>query len=627
MILSLREKLSGVVAIAIIAIIAVPLAFFGVESLFLSGDRVNTVGSVNGYDITEDDLARSVLNNENRLRQVLGENFSEDLIDRGQLESQALQGLVEFKLYQDHAEDSGMGVTSNSAAEQIRAIPQFQIDGQFSEVVFRRYITDLGYTGATFLDAYQDDVVAQQLMTGIQTSSFATESMLQSNIAISQEKRSYQTILLPVTSVLDGVNVPEADIEFYYQENPQDYQRAEQASLDYLVVSAEDFITKVEVNDAEIVSRFDLMKAAQPARREAAHILVSEAPEDAHIAVLDQIQARLEEGAEFGDLAAEYSDDPGSASNQGVLGFTNGDIFPAEFEAALAELNVGEVSAPVLTSAGFHIIKLLGVEQEPLDLEAERAGIDEEIRREKATEAYRASLDSLRDITFSSESLEEIIAGFSDTATLSASETSLFDRQSGEGIAAQESVRTAAFSSVVMEEGLLEMVETSETQTVIVKLKDQLAAGLYPLEDVRENIVDLLKIQGGTALLEEKAKAIVARLEAGEESEDVAAEETLEWQVQIDATRGVAGSAGQVIFATPLNQPMPIVSSSVLPSGDYLIYVIDGVAQGSLDEFNELQKDQLALQLGQAVGSSENLAYAKSLRANAKIKMKIDVEY
>eukprot|EP00903_Cladosiphon_okamuranus_P004365 g4363.t1 len=202
----------------------------------------------------------------------------------------------------------------------------------------------------------------------------------------------------------------------------------------------------------------------------AAHILVEVEDNDAHLSVLDEIQVKLEEGVDFAELAAEYSDDIGSSGSGGLLGYSDGASFPAEFEAELIQLEVGEVSGPVLTDAGVHIIKLMNVDQAEFNLEDQYSSLEQELLLEKAGDIYRQNLERLRDAAFSTDNLEQLIADFSE----------------------------------------------------------------------------------GSALLEGRVEEIQARLNAGEEPEDVARSEEIEWQVQLDAVRGTGGALGQAVFAAPI---------------------------------------------------------------------------
>ncbi len=628
MIRSLREKLSGTVAVAIIVLIAIPLAFIGLDSLFLTGNKISNIGSVNGKGISEIDFARAVAARETQVAQLLGENYNAEIVDQARIESAALSGLVDLNLLLDHAEEGSMGYTEEFVVGQIRQAPEFQVDGQFSDALFSSYMGQLGFTASTFIDALGEEIVSSQLRVGLQTSTIATQQMIENAIAVSQEKRNYQTLLLPVEAVLDSVEVTAEEISAFYQENTQQFEQPERVSLNYVQLSASNFLDDVEVTRDEVEQRFAAVKSSLPARRQAAHILIESESDDSHFAVLDEIQLELENGVAFEELAEKYSSDIGSAGNGGLLGFTDGNAFPAAFESALAALEVDAVSAPVLTDAGFHIIKLVSIDEETFELEDEYANIESEIRLQKATDVYRRNLERFTEASFSTDNLEQLIADFASIKELEVASTPLFVRSRGEGIAANDTVRAAAFSNdVLVNQYNSEAIEIDDASAVIVHLRDRIEPGVAALEEVSDEIGEILKVNKGTILLESRAAEIEARLNAGDDMEEVASEEDVEWEVQLDVLRGAGGVAGRSVFAAEIDGDFPIIGSDVQPNGDYLIYSIDSVAKGSLDDFNEAQVSQLAIQMSQLVAEAENNAYINTLRDEADIDFKIDVEY
>ena len=399
-------------------------------------------------------------------------------------------------------------------------------------------------------------------------------------------------------------------------------------SLNYVQLSASNFLDDVEVTRDEVEQRFAAVKSSLPARRQAAHILIESESDDSHFAVLDEIQLELENGVAFEELAEKYSSDIGSAGNGGLLGFTDGNAFPAAFESALAALEVDAVSAPVLTDAGFHIIKLVSIDEETFELEDEYANIESEIRLQKATDVYRRNLERFTEASFSTDNLEQLIADFASIKELEVASTPLFVRSRGEGIAANDTVRAAAFSNdVLVNQYNSEAIEIDDASAVIVHLRDRIEPGVAALEEVSDEIGEILKVNKGTILLESRAAEIEARLNAGDDMEEVASEEDVEWEVQLDVLRGAGGVAGRSVFAAEIDGDFPIIGSDVQPNGDYLIYSIDSVAKGSLDDFNEAQVSQLAIQMSQLVAEAENNAYINTLRDEADIDFKIDVEY
>ena len=625
MIQSFREKLSGVIAIALIILIAIPLAFFGVDSLFLSSNRIADVAEVNGKNITELELERAVVARRNQIAQMLGENFSPDMISDQQLRQTAINDLITQKLYLAEAGDLDIGVSDRFLASQLLSIPQFTLDGQFSDALFRNYLGQMGYTSASFMESFSDELTIQQLTGALVGTGLSTDISVAELIAVAQETRSYQTIEIPVDSVLEGVQVTAEEIASYYQQNGQDFQRAEQVSVDYVSLSRDMFLGSVEASAEEVTERFDMLQASQPTQREVAHILVEPKDDDSHLATLDSLQARLEAGESFDALAEELSDDIGSSANGGYLGFSSGDTFPFEFEQALLELDVDAFSAPVQTEAGFHIIKLLAVQSTPLNIEEEYTGLELRVKQEKAEELYVEALEEFNEAAFSTSDLDQLIESMAPYAELVIDSSLPFERNQGVGIATNAQVRGVAFGPIVLEDKLnSEVIELSDTRAVVIHLNEYFQAGIAPLGRVREQITETLRIEKATGLLADQAEMLVAELQEGADLEELARREDLEWQVKLDERRGAGGSVGDQIFALELDSGLPQAGSFVQPEGGYIVYRLDSVEAGSINGVAPAEMRQLRSQLSRQVSNAEFDAYTATLREEADISVAID---
>lgn len=627
MIQSFREKLSGVIAITLIVLIAIPLAFFGVDSLFLTSNRLADVGEVNGEKISELELERAMVTRRNQIAQMLGENYSPDIISDEQLRQTAMNDLITQKLFLSESEELHLGVSDQLLAEQLLDIPQFKLDNQFSDVLFRNYLGQMGFTSATFMENFSNELKVRQLTTSILGSGLSTDLAVGELVGVAQETRSYQYVEIPVDSILDDIEVSDEEINAYYEQSDLEFQQPEKVSVDYVNLNRDMFIGSVEVTSEEVMERFKLLQASQPTQREVAHILVELSDDESHIEKLETIQSRLESGDEFEALAKEFSDDVGSSSNGGYLGFSSGDTFPFEFEQALVDLEVNGTSGPVQTESGFHIIKLLAVQSTPLDIETEYAGLELSAKQEKAEDFYVEAMEAFNDAAFSTSDLDQLVEDMKSYVDLKIESTTAFERNRGVGIATNAQLRAVAFGSIVLEDELnSEVVELSDTSAVVIHLKEYIEAGIAPLEQVSAEISDSLRIEKATDLLAERASTLADELKQGAEPEDIARREELEWQVKIDERRGTGGSIGNQIFALSLADDLPQSGSLVQPAGGYIVYRLDRVEAGSIESLAPSEKRQLRSQLSRQVSNAEFDAYTATLREDADIDVSIAVE-
>ncbi len=626
MIQNLRERLSGAVAVGLIILIAIPLAFFGIESIFMS-QRVVDLGDVNGEVITQMDFERAIAVRNNQMMSQMGENYSPDMVDSELVRQAALNDLVVARLYLSEAREQDMSVSDAQISATLLSTSAFLLDGEFSETLFRNYLANMGYTSSEFMESYRNDLTSRQLTSGLLSSGFSTDMQVQNIIAVSQQQRSYEYLRIPVEAVIDQVVVSDEQIQAFYDDNRDMFEQPEMVSVNYVRLTRDQFLDQVEASEEEIQERFDILQAQQPAQYEVAHILVEDTEGSAE--KLNQIQSRLEAGEDFAAVAEELSDDIGSSANAGYLGFTDGNTFPAEFEAAVSELAVDEVSAPVQTDAGFHVIKLLSVEESSLDFEDEYAAIELQVKQEQAESLYVEALEQLREASFSTADLDELLAEMAlIDVELDVETTEPFQQDFGTGIAANAQVRAVAFGPIVREDNLnSEVVELSDTNAVVVHLDNYYPAGVAPLEQVREEITENLRIEQANRLLADRAEAMAEELEAGASIAELAEREELQSQTATDQVRQAATPEGRQIFNVALSGPLPVTGTIEQPQGGYLVYRLNNVEAGSLDNFSPTQQRMFRQQLGGQAVSAEFNAYTETLRASADIDLSIDYEY
>ena len=626
MIQSLRENLSGGVAIVLVTLIAIPLAFFGVESIFLNSTRVNDVATVNGEEITELELERAVVNQMNQLLAYIGSSDA-SLIDESLVRPAALEQLIEQKTLVSKAKQDNLGVSDQFLARQIRSIETFQVGGQFNEAAFSSFLVNYGYTVNTFMEALTEESVANLMLSGIRASSFSTQGDLERRIALVNETRSYQYFTIPQADIIAAVEIPYEDVEAYYSFYQEDYREPEKVSLDYVSLSPslflEDTINYPNLSDL-VLERFDLLKQQQGDQKRVAHILFEDTDTKSVSDQVEEVQIRLQSGENFADLASEYSADIGSAGFGGDLGFTQGATFPDAFEAAVSELDAGEVSPAVETDAGTHLIRVSEVTETNFELETQYASIELEIRNELAEEEYLAAVDDLTGLAFSTDNLEQLVEAFSDGEKLEILSTEPFTESLGNGIATSSQVRTVAFGENVLRSDYNEVIQVSETESVVVHLKEYFESAIPSIEAVEEQIIAQLKAEEATVALQEVAQDLETEIANGATLDSVAEREGYAWQAAIDSPRATGGEVGSLIFSTLVDVGFPVVGGGQTANGDYHVYRITEARAGELIDQTDEQLLQAREQIALERSEMEWIAYTASLEANSNIDRKVD---
>lgn len=612
---SFRTNMRGI-ALFIVIIIAGIFALTGTGSLFVSGTGSEAVLTVNNESVSALRV-QQVLSSEKQRILRQNEGLDPALLDDEIIRPQVIQQLISRKVIAQSAVEQGFGASSKAVSELILATPGFQADGRFDQEVFRYMIRNQGFTSATFVETVKEDLLIQQFVQGLTSTHFVTDAELANLASFTEQQRDYYYLTLPMQPIFDTVEITEQQILDHYQQTKLKYQTQEQVSVESIELSAAQLAAEQSVTKQQIQARFDQEAESinMADSLQAAHILLT----DPSAETLAEIQAKLDSGSDFAALAKEYSDDFASADSGGDLGFTTGETFPAAFEAALAALEVGQVSAPVATDAGTHFIKLLDRQKESFELASESGRIEQELLREAASDLLVEKLEMLKELSFNSETLAEVAADLN----LEANVSEPFSRAGGQGIAAFPAVVKAAFSPEVLEDKYAsEVLDLGDDRYVVIKLQQYLPSRQKQLDEVRAGVETNLRQTIARQLLAEQGAALLARVQAGESVEAVAKSAGLQWQAGQKVKRGdrsVNEEVKMAVFQMEAPADKPTIQSFSAANADYIIASLQAVTPGDLSQLSQEQKANLSFAV-QSTNSSRDLeAYQASLLAKADI--------
>jgi peptidyl-prolyl cis-trans isomerase D len=604
------------IALFIVIIIAGIFALTGTGSLFVSGTGSEAVLTVNNESVSALRV-QQVLSSEKQRILRQNEGLDPALLDDEIIRPQVIQQLISRKVIAQSAVEQGFGASSKAVSELILATPGFQADGRFDQEVFRYMIRNQGFTSATFVETVKEDLLIQQFVQGLTSTHFVTDAELANLASFTEQQRDYYYLTLPMQPIFDTVEITEQQILDHYQQTKLKYQTQEQVSVESIELSAAQLAAEQSVTKQQIQARFDQEAESinMADSLQAAHILLT----DPSAETLAEIQAKLDSGSDFAALAKEYSNDFASADSGGDLGFTTGETFPAAFEAALAALEVGQVSAPVATDAGTHFIKLLDRQKESFELASESGRIEQELLREAASDLLVEKLEMLKELSFNSETLAEVAADLN----LEANVSEPFSRAGGQGIAAFPAVVKAAFSPEVLEDKYAsEVLDLGDDRYVVIKLQQYLPSRQKQLDEVRAGVETNLRQTIARQLLAEQGAALLARLQAGESVEAVAKSAGLQWQAGQKVKRGdrsVNEEVKMAVFQMEAPADKPTIQSFSAANADYIIASLQAVTPGDLSQLSQEQKANLSFAV-QSTNSSRDLeAYQASLLAKADI--------
>jgi len=611
---SFRTNMRGI-ALGIVIVIGAIFAFSGTGSL-LTVANIDTAIVVNDVNVSENDVIRAI---SNQKRQILSENEGLDpaVLSDEMMRPGAIEQLITQELLKQASIGQNLTLSQQDITNIILDIDGFQSDGKFDQNMYRFAIQRQGYTSAMFSDVLKNDAVVQQLVAGISSTAFTTNTELSALAGVTEQQRDYYYLKLPIEGIEKAVQLSDTQITGYYEKNLDVFTTAPEVRIDYIELNSELLMDASAITENKVLARFEeeVGNRNMAESRQAAHILLSESTAE----VVEEIQAKIDAGVEFAVLAKDYSEDFGSAESGGDLGYTSGETFPEAFEKALAELEVGQISGPVSTDAGTHFIKLLDVQQESYELSEQRSRIERELIQESTSDLLVEKLQNLKELSFNAESLAEVAADVG----LELKTSEAFPQSGGGGVAAFPAVIKAAFSTeVVNDQYASEVLELGNDRYLVLKLNEYIAARQQELPEVRERVVQLVTDDVSKNQLAAQGGALLARVMAGESVETVAKSENLSWQVVIDGTRRNTDSdaeIGQKVFSLPKPVAESVVESFYLSNGDFVVASLTGVTEGRLDRLTKQQKASLVGAATVSRGSRDLAAYEQSLLAKSTI--------
>jgi peptidyl-prolyl cis-trans isomerase D len=630
MLQKLREKTSGWIAGAILVLLIVPFAFFGVENYFTQ-PAATYVAKVNDTEIEQQQYSKRFDEFRSQMRQMMGDRFDPAQFESAETKRQVLDRLIDEELLRQAAENSGVIVPAERIRQEIAQIPAFQAEGKFSPEQYRAILAAQNMSPRSFQDRLQRDLMLQAIPSELVSSGFVTDAYLSRYLALRDQTRSFDYLLLPPPGADQVGEIDEAQLQAHYEKNADRYVEPETVVLEYLELDASTLEVPVSADESTLRQRYEEQKTryVEPEQRLASHVLISvdaNADAEAQKAAQAKAQSIAEQarapGADFAALAKAHSEDPGSKNTGGDLGWIEKGITDPAFEAALYAMQPGTISDPVKGADGWHVIQLR-------EVKAEAGKPFEEVR----AEIEREYLDGERERKHSEIAGKLIDVIYRDPSTLAAASTELglpiqrterFSREGGPGIAANPEVLRAAFSDpVLVDRAVSDPIDLGPSHSVVVRVAEHTPAKPRKFEVVRDQVRESLVAELAAEKSREEAKAALEKLRAGGTLAALAAERKLELR-----SADKVGRAGATVDPTISEQAFemphpaegkPSFDTVELPTGGHALIALKQVVDGDPSKVDAAARASLAEQLAQAMAGAEANDYVKALRSAAKI--------
>lgn len=597
MLQSMRQSTQSTAAKVIIGLIVLSFAAFGLETL-LPGGAGTSVAEVNGEEITPFALQEAVTQQKRQLVSILGDSIDPAMLDDERLQPRALDSLIQRALLLQKSTELKLVASDAQIAKSITSVAAFQLNGMFSPDAYKSVLANAGYTPERFRRAQAEDIVLTQLQTAVNQTEFTTPLELSAIANLIAEERDVRYMMIPDKDLVSDDDLSMEALQQYYRDNEAAFFNPEQVVVDYILLEGSDF--EVSVDEALVKEQYEAVKDEYEVSEQArvSHILLIQADDEPDATYAQRIAdaaERLGRGEDFADLAADISDDLGSASLGGELGFTDGTAFPDQMESAIADLVApGEISPAVQTDAGTHFIRLEErIAGDAVDYESVREELRASIEAAEVERTVLLAVEELRDLAFNAADLN----GPAEALDARVLQSEPFSLDEGVGLFADERLRELAFSDDVKEAGNnSEVLELSGQRFVVVKVREVRVPQVAPFGEVRKVVRAGLKADLESAALAKVTADAEAMLAAGEPLEAVANALELEWRVELASTR-LASQLPRTVLDAAFTMPQGQANALrrvALPGEGYALVQLVRVTPGDAGSLSASETQQLS---------------------------------
>ncbi len=617
------------VVFGLLALIFAAWGAYGVANLNFGSSSF--VAKVNGTTIPYEDVKSAWQREQNQWQQRLGGDIPAG--QRALLQDQLLENVVRTTLMTDRAKKLGYRVRPEEVAAAVRSEQAFQLDGHYDAEVAKSRLAQAGLTPDQYANDLQNDLERRELEAGMRLSQFVTPTELQRLHALTDQERQIRYALLPLEKYAAAVPVTDAAIQAYYDSHKAQYLTPESVHLQYAQATLAQVSAQVVVSDADLQDYYAKNKTRyiSTEQRHAHHILVAvndKVDSAAALKKAQDIEAKLKAGGNFEALAKQYSDDAGSAAQGGDLGLSERGSLEAPFGDALFAMKPGDISAPIHTKFGYHIIRLDDIAAARGKTYAEaRADVLTQLTHERAADKFGDLQERIQlKIDQAGETLETLAKEFD----LTLGDIPQYLRGAGGGdLGASAELQGLVFGDAVLGEHKIGgPLPVGDDRLVLVKDLSHALPAPKPLATVHDEIVAALRKQSGGQAALAAAEAAAKELQSGKDFDAIAKE----LGVTVAAARfvgrqdpSVPAQIREAAFKTP--QPgvqKPVFEALAQPDGGAVVL---GVLAVRLDAAPP-DKQQMSIaqrDLAAEYGEADANAYLDQARKSAKVQKNIEL--
>ena len=627
----IRDNATGWIAWGIVILISVPFALWGIHQYVTPNSSVS-VATVDDSEIGYYDFQRLYARRRQQLQSFLGAALI-NVAEEDRLRREVLDRMIDSQIVFSSGVSAGMRIGDGQLAGAIQDQGAFQSGSGFSQNLYENWLRSQGYSPGGFEEDLRRTLLEQQVLLGISGSDFLSEAGIRDAVRLRLQKRTFS--LLSVSAAdFEGQEPTESEIATHFEQNRGEYTAPERVRLRYLEVSMDEITAGIKADDDELRAVFEAEpdRFVTPEKREVSHILAS-VPSDGGADAdrrarerLVTLKERIRAGESFEDLASASSDDLGSAAGGGALGFIEREIMDPAFEDAVFSLEPDELSDPVRSSFGWHLIKVTSVKgSQNAMFDEVRDQVLAQYRTREAEHIFAERVDTLANVSY--EHPESLDAAATELG-LAIRETGPVTRNgdSGDLVASHPAVIAAAYSSDVLNDGNnSEPIEFEPGRAVVVRTFGHEPSRPLIVEEAREMIVATLRAAAARSAVTRRGQELLASLRGGRSTDDVAADAGLEWTLFENVERfggGLAEQVLEVVFRMPRPDfGVPPFDGILDDGGDFTVLSLSRVEDGNIASLSEDEIRALRQALETELGRTSFDAFVRGRRQSSDVRI------
>jgi peptidyl-prolyl cis-trans isomerase D len=658
MLQKLHDKTSGWIAGTVLGLLTIPFAFFGMEQ-YLHQTNATWVAKIEAppawwnaaphwwpakmlwqsEEIGADEFRQRFEQERQSQRQAQGDAFDARQFESKDNKRRVVDEMIDERVLKMMAARDGIAVGDAQVRRTIEGIPAFQVDGKFNAQQYQMVLASQvpRRSPLQFQQLVRGDMESTMIPQQLAASGFATGAEVDKVLRLIGEKRDVSVAVMPAPSP-DAGAVGAADIQRWYDAHAAEYAAPETVALEYVDIDGS-AISPPAATEEQLKQRYEQEKAhfQEPEQRLASHILVkvdkgaTPAQQAAAKARAEAIAAQARApGADFAALARKESEDTGSKDSGGDLGWVTKGMMVKPFEDALFAMKNGDITGPVKTEFGWHVLQLREVKagrQTPFDearaqLEKEQADADRE-------RLFNDLTGKIVDQVYRNPTS---LAAAARAANLPVHRTAPFSRSAAVGAGGIESnpaVQRAAFSETLVQDGTVsDPIEIGPNHSVLIRVVAHEPEHRQALSAVAPQVIVAIRNDRAAKAAKAAADALVAEVRGGKPFDQAAGAHGLVATSMPAMPRGMAipdSAANQAIFAAPAPEKgKSTVGSKALGDGRIVVYQVRGVVPGNPKEAPPAQRQQLQKQLGQAMATESVDEMVRALRRRLQVSVAED---